>query len=353
MRSLPQRDRRPHLPRLPNPSRDRMLHCLNRKLTMPRLRLAALLLLAGLVGLPTAASAASGRISVETNSGRRTATVVEFSRLKKGRRATVIVLHGGQGTGGRIRRTLGLDDQALASGRVMVYPDGVVRARIRRAQAVPMAVDTVRVDHDPPGGERLIVEAERAADAAARALTAVQHDDGGAAPLLEAAELDDGRGPPAAVRLDRDAPRGGAGGRREADEAGHQEERGETKTWHRKLPVKAMQHAVSAGIRQPGQVRPPVTLRQRAHPCAYSPICREATEDDAPHRPRAMPPHGVDRDFGPRLPAGIRRHPSKWPETPPRRARAPPPGRASVRSRTPGSRARRPRRRARWGRPCG
>ena len=71
------------------------------------------------------AEAASGRISVESNNMRRTATLVEYSRLKRGPRATVIVLHGSQATGGRIRRTLGLDDFAIGSGRVMVYPDAL------------------------------------------------------------------------------------------------------------------------------------------------------------------------------------------------------------------------------------
>ena len=88
-------------------------------------RFAALLVTAGLLALPCGAEAASGRISVESNSVHRTATVVEYSRLKKKRRPTVIVLHGGRGTGGRIRRILGLDELAIGSGAVMVYPDGI------------------------------------------------------------------------------------------------------------------------------------------------------------------------------------------------------------------------------------
>ena len=79
----------------------------------------------GLLGAPLVAQAASGRISVESNGLHRTATIVEYSRLKRGARATVIVLHGSQSTGGRIRRTLGLDDIALGTSRVMVYPDAV------------------------------------------------------------------------------------------------------------------------------------------------------------------------------------------------------------------------------------
>jgi polyhydroxybutyrate depolymerase len=104
-----------------------MLPRLTWNLLMPSPRLVALLALFAVsaLALPTAVEAASGRISVEVNNVRRTATVVEYSRLKKGRRATLIVLHGGQGTGGRIRRTLGLDDFAVGSGRVMVYPDGI------------------------------------------------------------------------------------------------------------------------------------------------------------------------------------------------------------------------------------
>ena len=92
---------------------------------MNSFRLAALLVTAGFLALPRGAEAASGRISVEANNVHRTATVVEYSRLKKGRRPTVIVLHGGRSTGGRIRRTLGLDEFALGSGAVMVYPDGI------------------------------------------------------------------------------------------------------------------------------------------------------------------------------------------------------------------------------------
>lgn len=88
-------------------------------------RLAALLVTAGLLALPRGAEAASGRITVDANNAHRTAIVVEYSRLKKKRRPTVIVLHGGRGTGGRIRRTLGLDELAIGSGAVMVYPDGI------------------------------------------------------------------------------------------------------------------------------------------------------------------------------------------------------------------------------------
>jgi polyhydroxybutyrate depolymerase len=127
--------------RLPIADKLTMLPRLTWNPQMPTPRLVALLafLAVSALALPECAEAASGRISVESNNIRRTATVVEYSRLKKGRRATVIVLHGGQGTGGRIRRTLGLDVFALSSGRVMVYPDGIDGHwnRLRPAQTGP------------------------------------------------------------------------------------------------------------------------------------------------------------------------------------------------------------------------
>ena len=88
----------------------------------------ALGLVAGLAGVligPNAASAASGRIVIEEGGVRRSALIEEFQRLKRGPRPTIVVLHGGSGSGSGVRRNLGLDALARASGTVVVYPDAV------------------------------------------------------------------------------------------------------------------------------------------------------------------------------------------------------------------------------------
>ena len=80
-------------------------------------------LLGGLAAAP--ALAFSGRMSVESGGITRTAIVVEHDRLKRTRRAVVLVLHGGSGNGARIRRNLGFDEIGRLAGRILVYPDAV------------------------------------------------------------------------------------------------------------------------------------------------------------------------------------------------------------------------------------
>lgn len=73
------------------------------------------------------ALAASGRISVRSDHVRRTALVVEFQRLKKMRRPTILVLHAGGGDSAHVRRVLGLDEVARTAGMAIVYPDSIGR----------------------------------------------------------------------------------------------------------------------------------------------------------------------------------------------------------------------------------
>ena len=77
---------------------------------------------------PRPAEAAYGRVSLTIDGVKRTATLVEFERLKKRKRPVIIVLHGGSGGNGaglRARRNLGLDAFARNIGAVVVYPDAV------------------------------------------------------------------------------------------------------------------------------------------------------------------------------------------------------------------------------------
>ena len=75
----------------------------------------------GLVAQP--ASAASGKLSLEVDGIKRTAIIVEHSRLKRTRRPLVIVLHGSAGDSARVRKNLGLDDIFGDNGAVLVFPD--------------------------------------------------------------------------------------------------------------------------------------------------------------------------------------------------------------------------------------
>jgi polyhydroxybutyrate depolymerase len=89
---------------------------------------AVLTLGVGVMASPPAANAAYGRVSLTIDGVRRTATLVEFERLKKRRRPVIIVLHGGSGGSGaglRARRSLGLDAFARSIGAIVVYPDAV------------------------------------------------------------------------------------------------------------------------------------------------------------------------------------------------------------------------------------
>jgi polyhydroxybutyrate depolymerase len=81
-----------------------------------------------LLGAPRPAEAAYGRVTIMVDGVKRTATLVEFERLKKRKRPVIIVLHGGSGGSGaglRARRNLGLDAFARSIGAVVVYPDAV------------------------------------------------------------------------------------------------------------------------------------------------------------------------------------------------------------------------------------
>ncbi len=96
-------------------------------------RLTALAAIAAIFGfcllaVPQKAEAAYGRVTLNVGGVKRTATLVEFERLKKRRRPVIIVLHGGAGGSGaglRARRNLGLDAFARNSGAIVVYPDAV------------------------------------------------------------------------------------------------------------------------------------------------------------------------------------------------------------------------------------
>lgn len=76
--------------------------------------------------LPSAGSfAASGKLQFESGGKLRSAFVVDQQRLKRGLRPTLIILHGGSGSGLRTRRNLGLEDVIRSLGVVVVYPDAL------------------------------------------------------------------------------------------------------------------------------------------------------------------------------------------------------------------------------------
>lgn len=80
-----------------------------------------MVLACGLAAQP--AVAAAGKLSLDVDGIRRTAIIVEHSRLKRTRRPLVIVLHGSAGDSARVRRNLGLDDIFGDNGSVLVFPD--------------------------------------------------------------------------------------------------------------------------------------------------------------------------------------------------------------------------------------
>ncbi|HYP58733.1 MAG TPA: alpha/beta fold hydrolase [Beijerinckia sp.] len=69
--------------------------------------------------------AAAGRITIESGGVPRSAILVQHERLKKARRPLVIILHGGSGNAGRVRRRLGLEERARSYGPILVYPDAI------------------------------------------------------------------------------------------------------------------------------------------------------------------------------------------------------------------------------------
>ena len=98
---------------------------------LPRLTAIAAFAAALICGLffdPQSAQAAYGRVTLTIDGVKRTATLVEFDRLKKRRRPVIMVLHGGAGGSGaglRARRNLGVDMVARKVGATVVYPDAV------------------------------------------------------------------------------------------------------------------------------------------------------------------------------------------------------------------------------------
>ncbi len=86
-----------------------------------RLALAAAMAL----GVAETASAASGRLTIESGGVKRTAFIVEHARLKRARRPVVIFLHGQSGAGVRVRDRIGLDRAVKSRSVVVVYPDAV------------------------------------------------------------------------------------------------------------------------------------------------------------------------------------------------------------------------------------
>ena len=77
---------------------------------------------------PTEVSAANGRVTLSVGGVKRTATLVEYERLKKRRRPVIILLNSGtraSGAGLRARRNLGLDAYARKTGAIVVYPDAL------------------------------------------------------------------------------------------------------------------------------------------------------------------------------------------------------------------------------------
>ncbi len=73
----------------------------------------------------TGSFAASGKLQFESGGKLRSAFVVDQQRLKRGLRPTLIILHGGSGSGLRTRRNLGLEDVIRSLGVVVVYPDAL------------------------------------------------------------------------------------------------------------------------------------------------------------------------------------------------------------------------------------
>ncbi len=93
----------------------------------PRFCLAAALAVNGLVAGGPFANAATGRVTVDVEGVKRSATLVEHSRLKRAPRTMVIVLRGAAAGGrraglSRIDRFLGLDEVASSAGTVLVFP---------------------------------------------------------------------------------------------------------------------------------------------------------------------------------------------------------------------------------------
>ena len=77
------------------------------------------------LGMASTASAASGRLTLESGGIRRSAFIVEHARLKRARRPVIIFLHGQSGAGVRVRDRLGLDRKIKSRSVVVAYPDAL------------------------------------------------------------------------------------------------------------------------------------------------------------------------------------------------------------------------------------
>ncbi|MCB1544887.1 MAG: phospholipase [Methylobacteriaceae bacterium] len=77
------------------------------------------------LGMASTASAASGRLTLESGGVRRSAFIVEHARLKRARRPVIIFLHGQSGAGVRVRDRLGLDRKIKSRSVVVAYPDAL------------------------------------------------------------------------------------------------------------------------------------------------------------------------------------------------------------------------------------
>ena len=94
-------------------------------LSIPRRLVSAAFFAATLVAGQGFAQAASGKLSFESGGQARSAFIVEHERLKRRLRATILILHGGSGSGLRTRRIIGLEDVIRSQGVVIVYPDAI------------------------------------------------------------------------------------------------------------------------------------------------------------------------------------------------------------------------------------
>ena len=71
------------------------------------------------------APAAAARLTINSAGLKRTALIVERDPLKLTRRPLVIVLHGANSNGARVRRRLGLESIASSAKPIFLYPDAI------------------------------------------------------------------------------------------------------------------------------------------------------------------------------------------------------------------------------------
>jgi polyhydroxybutyrate depolymerase len=78
-----------------------------------------------IAGFSQHAAAAAAHVTIDSGGLRRTAVLVERERLKLGRRPVIVVLHGGSGSGARVRRNLGLEEAIRSRNVTLVYADAI------------------------------------------------------------------------------------------------------------------------------------------------------------------------------------------------------------------------------------